>query len=42
LIEPALFDVTIDSNGAQAWFVEIRREPEWSGWRAAKRNSSTS
>ena len=27
-IEPALFDVTIDSNGAQAWLVEIRREPE--------------
>jgi len=28
LIEPALFDVTIDSNGAQAWLAEIRREPE--------------
>jgi len=27
-IEPALFDVTIDSNGAQAWLVEMRREPE--------------
>jgi 2-polyprenyl-3-methyl-5-hydroxy-6-metoxy-1,4-benzoquinol methylase len=28
LIEPALFDVAIDSNGAQAWLVEIQREPE--------------
>jgi ubiquinone/menaquinone biosynthesis C-methylase UbiE len=28
LLEPALFDVTIDSNGAQAWLAEIRREPE--------------
>jgi cyclopropane fatty-acyl-phospholipid synthase-like methyltransferase len=28
LIEPALFDVTLDSNGAQAWLAQIRREPE--------------
>jgi len=26
LIKPALFDVTIDSNGAQAWWAEIRRD----------------
>ncbi|HEV3462290.1 MAG TPA: class I SAM-dependent methyltransferase [Candidatus Dormibacteraeota bacterium] len=28
LMAPAVFDVTIDSNGAQAWLAEIRREPE--------------
>ena len=28
LIKPVLFDVTIDSNGAQAWLAEIRREPK--------------